>query len=148
MRGHYNVTRIFILTYFFMWYQLVFCSFKWKIRRRWKTWWDIFTNFVLKEWKQFSKNKDHHYFLALFLFHNADRLLLQDNTILLRLGSLKNNLFFTIWVMFWSISKIFFSFFRIQNIKTNCQILFLKVFVIRGIYIWSTFLRIFMKFVI
>ena len=103
----------------FMWYELVFCSFKWKTRRQWKTWWDMFTNFVLKEWKQFSKNKDHHYFLVLFLFHNADRFLLQDNTILLRLGSLKNNLFFTIWVMFWSISKIFFSFFRIQNIKTN-----------------------------
>ena len=31
-----------------------------------------------------------------------------------------------IWVIFWNISRIYFFFFRIQIIKSNCYIIFLK----------------------
>ena len=41
---------------------------------------------------------------------------------------LKNDLFLTIWVMFWNISRIYFFIFSIQNIKCNCYIIFLKFF--------------------
>ena len=40
----------------------------------------------------------------------------------------KNNLFFTIWVMFWNISRISFFLFSIQNFKSNCYIFFFKFF--------------------
>ena len=46
----------------------------------------------------------------------------------------KNNLLFTIWVMFWNISRLFVFFFSIRNIKNNCYIIFLKYF--RVIFFW------------
>ena len=66
---------------------------------------------------------------------NADSFLMQDNVnvilcdlrtklgVFLRLKSLKNNAFFTIWVMFSNINRIYFFFFSIQNIKRNCSII-------------------------
>ena len=60
--------------------------------------------------------------------------LLQGNPIFLHLKSLKKNLFVTVWVMFWNISRIYFFFFSIQNIKSNCYIIFLKFFPI--IFFW------------
>ena len=43
-----------------------------------------------------------------------------------------NNLFFTIWSLFWKIRMIYFCFFSIQNIKSICYIIFLDFF-------WITF---------
>ena len=37
-------------------------------------------------------------------------------------------MFFTIWVTFWNISMIYFFFFWIQNIKSNCYIISKKIF--------------------
>ena len=37
-------------------------------------------------------------------------------------------MFFTIWVMFWNIGRIYFFLFSIQNIKSNCSIILLKLF--------------------
>ena len=61
--------------------------------------------------------------------------LLQGNaTVLHPLESLKNNLYFTIWVMFWIICRIKLFFFSIQNIENNCYVVFLIFFPI--IFIW------------
>ena len=50
----------------------------------------------------------------------------------------KKNLLFTVWIMFWDISRIYFFFFNIQNIKSNSvshiYIIFLKFFPI--IFFW------------
>ena len=55
--------------------------------------------------------------------------LLQGNAIvLLPLESLKNNLCFTIWVMFRIICRIKFFFFSIQNIENNCYVVFIIFF--------------------
>ena len=43
-------------------------------------------------------------------------------------------MFFTIWFMFWNISRLYLFFFSIQNIKNNCYIIFLKHFLI--IFFW------------
>ena len=58
----------------------------------------------------------------------------QDYAIFLHVESLKEYLFFTIWVMFWNISRIYFFFFSIQNIKSNWCIISLKSFSI--IFFW------------
>ena len=39
-----------------------------------------------------------------------------------------NNFFFTFWVIFWNIGSIYFFFFSIQNIKSNCYFIFLNFF--------------------
>ena len=77
--------------------------------------------------------------------NNADSFWLQDNAIVLRtLESLgiwkhqKNNLFFTIWDMFWNISRTYVSFFSIQNIKSNCYVIFLKHFAI-SLFWWKKY---------
>ena len=55
--------------------------------------------------------------------------LLQDNLVLLHLEQLKEELVFsTIWVMFWNISRICFFYINIQNLMSNCSIIFLKFF--------------------
>ena len=42
--------------------------------------------------------------------------------------------FFTIWVMFWNISKIYFFFFCLENIESFCEIIILKLFPV--IFFW------------
>ena len=74
--------------------------------------------------------------------NNSDSFLLQDNSIFLRtylyvflrFKSLKSNLLFTIWDMFSNISSFHFYSFSVQNIKNNCDIIFVKFFPI--IFFW------------
>ena len=72
--------------------------------------------FLLRKNEGNSDNKNHRDVYTLFLLIMAIVLLLQDYTILLHLQSLKNNLFFTIWIMFWNISGIYFLLISTQNI--------------------------------
>ena len=44
-------------------------------------------------------------------------------------------MFFLTWVMFWKIHRIYIFFFSMRNIKSNCQIMFLKHFPI--IFWWK-----------
>ena len=37
-------------------------------------------------------------------------------------------MFFTIWGFFWNISRIYFFFFSVETIKSNCYVIFLNVF--------------------
>ena len=60
--------------------------------------------------------------------------LLQGNAILLFEIIKKNNLFFTIWIKFWNMNRIWFFFFSIQNVKSNCYIIFSQFFPI--IFFW------------
>ena len=64
--------------------------------------------FVLKERSQLKQKKSPLFFM-LFLLIMLVTFLLQDNVMFFCLESLKeNNLFFTIWFMFWDITRIFF----------------------------------------
>ena len=60
---------------------------------------------VVKKWRQFRQQKSPFFFDVIPL-DNAD------------------NLFFTIWVMFWNISRIYIFFFSIQNIKAIVSLSF------------------------
>ena len=55
-------------------------------------------------------------------------------------GIIKKNTtcFFTIWVIFCNISRIYFFFLSVQNIKSNCYIIFLKFFLITFFW-WKTY---------
>ena len=66
----------------------------------------------------------------------SDSFLLQDHAglLFLHLESLIELFVFTIRINFWDVSWIYFFFFNIQNIKSNCRIVFLKSFPI--IYFW------------
>ena len=67
--------------------------------------------FVLKEWRQFRQWKCSLFFIIhlLFLLTMLMIILLQDNAVVsLCLKSLKEKLVYTIWVMFWNISRTFF----------------------------------------
>ena len=48
-------------------------------------------------------------------------------------------MFFTRWDMFWNISRVYFFFFlfNIENVKSNCKIIFLKSFLV--FYFWRIF---------
>ena len=61
-------------------------------------------------------------------------MLLPDKAVLLRLESLKHNLFFMLWVLFWNVGRIYFLVFCTQIIKSNRKIILLKYFPI--IFIW------------
>ena len=66
--------------------------------------------------------------------------LLQGNSILYL-----EFLVFTGWVMFWNVSRVYFFFFNIQNIKSNCRIIFLKRFPV--VYFWWIFYSISIIFI-
>ena len=53
--------------------------------------------------------------------------------------------FFTIWVIFWNLSRICIFFFSVQSIKSNCCIIFLKYFLI--IFSWWVILSLLYLFV-
>ena len=48
-------------------------------------------------------------------------------------------MFFNRWDMFWNISRVYFFFFlfNIENVKSNCKIIFLKSFLV--FYFWRIF---------
>ena len=82
-------------------------------------------------------NKNPPYFLKLFyvitriFFYNK---IMPSSFLFSSFGIIKRiYLFFIVWVMFLYISGTYFFFFSIQNIKTNCWIIFPKVFPINYI---------------
>ena len=86
--------------------------------------WDLSLFFILKEWRQFKHQKSL-FFLKLFY------VIMQHNSIVLlflHLESLRELFVFKGWVIFWNKSWTYFFFFNIQNITSNCWIIFLKRF--------------------
>ena len=98
--------------------------------------WDLSLFFILKEWRQFKHQKSF-FFLKLFYVIMQIAFLLQDNAIVLlflHLESLRELFVFKGWVIFWNRSWTYFFFFNMQNIRSNCWIIFLKRFAIMYFY--------------
>ena len=97
---NYSSITVFIFTYFFMWFRLIFC------------------------FKTMKKIQAIKVTIMLFLLVMQRIFLLQVDNIshlLLPLRSVRELLFLIIQILFW---KTCFFFFNIQNIRINCRIIF------------------------
>ena len=127
-------------------------AFQWRYCRHWKTWWNIFICFFCRrifrviftsinpfchtlkicinnKWSLIGSLvliKFWQFFVfKLFLLIMLMVFLLQGNAIvILSLESLKNNLSFTIWVMFWIICRYSFSFLVYKTLRTTVTLFF------------------------
>ena len=90
----------------------------------------LFLHTFLWDWRLFSfltfwmTIKNPRGVQVLFLLIMLILFLVQDNTILFHLNFHWNNLFFTIWVLFWNIVGYIFSFLAYKILRANVKFLF------------------------